>query len=72
MIILRCVYHYGENYRREWEVSAPNLSASIREAYRDEPAMSADMFDAIYSDLLNKGMTDRYSWQRVYVVEGVN
>lgn len=71
MVILRCVYHYGEKFRREWEVSAPNLSAAIREAYKDEPPMSSDMRDAIYSDLIYRGMSDRYSWQRVYVVGGV-
>lgn len=72
MVTLKCVYHHGHD-RREWEVSAPNLSAAIREAYKGERAeMSADMRDAIYSDLIYRGMTYRYSWQRVYVVEGVN
>lgn len=71
MVILHCVWHYGQQYR-EWEVSAPTMAAAIREAYKNEPAMSADMRDAIYSDLIYKGMTDRYSWQRVYVVEGVD
>lgn len=71
MVILHCVYTHGHE-RREWQVSAPTMAAAIREAYKNEPAMSADMRDAIYSDLIYKGMTDRYSWQRVYVVEGVD
>lgn len=72
MVTLNCVYHHGHD-RREWEVSAPNLSAAIREAYKNEPVkMSTDMRDAIYSDLIHRGMTDRYSWQRVYVVQGVD
>lgn len=71
MVALRCVYHHGHD-RREWLVSAPTLSAAIREAYKDEPPMSSDMRDAIYSDLIYKDMTDRFSWQRVYVVGGVD
>lgn len=72
MVTLKCVYTHGNEFR-EWLVSAPNLSAAIREAYKGERvAMSADMRDAIYSDLIHNGTTDRYSWQRVYVAEGVD
>lgn len=74
MFRLRKEFSYGNDRRVSYHDGETLLAALVSAFWESDAigwhSISADMRDAIYSDMFHSGMSERFGWQRVYLVEG--